>query len=70
MSVEKYVGDFAVLFHKLKDIEKLDVLFALRRWMTNLPGCRSRISEVNAGVVATYVGGGGHSTAASATFGT
>ncbi len=31
VSVDKYVGDFAVLVHKLKDMENLDVIFALAR---------------------------------------
>lgn len=68
VSVEKYVGDFAVLVHKLKDIENLDVIFALAAMDDRIYlVARSRISEVNAGVVATYFGGGGHTTAASAT---
>ena len=68
VSVEKYVGDFAVLVHKLKDIENLDVIFALAAMDDRIYlVARSRIPEVNAGVVATYFGGGGHSTAASAT---
>ena len=68
VSVEKYVGDFAVLVHKLKDIENLDVIFALAAMDDRIYlVARSRIPEVNAGLVATYFGGGGHSTAASAT---
>jgi len=31
VSVDRYVGDFAVLVHKLKDMENLDVVFALAR---------------------------------------
>lgn len=67
VSVEKYVGDFAVLVHKLKDIENLDVVFALARMddRVYLVG-RSRIPEINVSTVAAYFGGGGHATAASA----
>ncbi len=67
VSIEKYVGDFAVLVHKLKDIENLDVIFALARMddRVYLVG-RSRIPEVNVGAIAAQFGGGGHATAASA----
>jgi tRNA nucleotidyltransferase (CCA-adding enzyme) len=68
VSIERYVGDFAVLVHKLKDIENLDVIFALAAMDDRIYlVARSRIPEVNVGLVATYFGGGGHSTAASAT---
>ena len=68
ISIEKYVGDFAVLVHKLKDIENLDVIFALAAMDDRIYlVARSRIAEVNVGLVATHFGGGGHSTAASAT---
>jgi len=68
VSVDKYVGEFAVLVHKLKDIENLDVIFALGRMDDRIYlVARSRIPEVNVAVVASYFGGGGHSTAASAT---
>lgn len=67
VSIEKYVGDFAVLVHKLKDIENLDVIFALAHMEDRVYlVARSRIPEVNVGVIASYFGGGGHSTAASA----
>lgn len=67
VSIDKYVGDFAVLVHKLRDIESLDVVFALARMddRTYLVA-RSRLPEVNVGTVASYFGGGGHATAASA----
>ena len=68
VSVDKYVGEFAVLVHKLKDMENLDVVFALGRMEDRIYlVARSRIPEVNVGVIASYFGGGGHSTAASAT---
>lgn len=68
VSVDRYVGDFAVLVHKLKDIENLDVIFALALMEDRIYlVARSRIPEVNVGTVAAYFGGGGHATAASAT---
>lgn len=68
VSVEKYVGDFAVLVHKLKDMENLNVVFALARMEDRVYlVARSRIPEVDAGEIATYFGGGGHANAASAT---
>ncbi|MDR3569769.1 MAG: CBS domain-containing protein [Syntrophobacteraceae bacterium] len=67
VSVDRYVGDFAVLVHKLRDIENLDVVFALARMDDRVYlVARSRIPEVNVATVASIFGGGGHSTAASA----
>jgi tRNA nucleotidyltransferase (CCA-adding enzyme) len=67
-SVERYVGDMAVVAHKLKDIENLDVLFVLVSMEDRiyLIG-RSRLEEVNVSEIAAEFGGGGHLTAASAT---
>jgi len=67
-SVDRYVGDIAVLVHKLKDMENLDVLFVLVRMEDRiyLIG-RSRLEEVNVSEIAGEFGGGGHPTAASAT---
>ncbi|RKX98835.1 MAG: polya polymerase, partial [Spirochaetes bacterium] len=67
-SYEKYVGDLAVLIHKLKDMENLDVLLALVRMEDRVYFIgRSRIQEVNVADIAYAFGGGGHPTAASAT---
>ncbi len=67
VSVDRYVGDFAVLVHKLRDIENLDVVFALARMDDRVYlVARSRIPEVNVGAIASLFGGGGHATAASA----
>jgi len=67
-SVDKYIGDFALLVHKLMDMENLNVLFALARMEDRIyMVARSRIPEVNVGEIATVFGGGGHSSAASAT---
>ncbi len=67
-SLDHYIGDIAILVHKLKDIENLDVLFVLVRMEDRiyLIG-RSRIEEVNVAEIASEFGGGGHPTAASAT---
>jgi tRNA nucleotidyltransferase (CCA-adding enzyme) len=67
-SADKYVGDFAFLVHKLKDMENINVLFALARMEDRVYlVARSRIEEVNVGEVAAAFGGGGHATAAAAT---
>jgi tRNA nucleotidyltransferase (CCA-adding enzyme) len=67
-SLDHYIGDIAILVHKLKDIENLDVLFVLvlmedRIYLIG----RSRLEEVNVAEIASEFGGGGHPTAASAT---
>ncbi|MGQ9654880.1 MAG: CBS domain-containing protein [Thermodesulfobacteriota bacterium] len=65
---EHYVGDFAVLVHKLRDMENIDVLFALARMEDRVYlVARSRLESVNVGQIALGFGGGGHATAASAT---
>jgi tRNA nucleotidyltransferase (CCA-adding enzyme) len=68
VSSETYVADFALLVHKLRDMENLDVIFALaamerRVYMV----ARSRVPEVDVGEIAMAFGGGGHPSAASAT---
>jgi tRNA nucleotidyltransferase (CCA-adding enzyme) len=67
-SVDRYIGDIAVLVHKLKDMENLDVLFVLVRMEDRiyLIG-RSRLEEVSVSEIVGEFGGGGHPTAASAT---
>ena len=67
-SVDHYIGDIAVLAHKIKDMENLDVLFVLvlMEDRVYLIG-RSRIDEVNVAEIAGEFGGGGHPTASSAT---
>jgi len=67
-SSDKYVGDFALLVHKLKDMENINVLFALGQMEDRVYlVARSRIEEVNVGEIAGGFGGGGHATAAAAT---
>jgi tRNA nucleotidyltransferase (CCA-adding enzyme) len=67
VSIDRYVGDFAVLVHKLRDIENIDVVFALARMDDRVYlVARSRVPEVNVGAIVSLFGGGGHATAASA----
>jgi len=67
VSIGKYVGDFAVLVHKLRDIESMDVVFALARMDDRVYlVARSRVPEVNVASIVSLFGGGGHATAASA----
>jgi len=67
-SANEYVGDFALLVHKLKDMENINVLFALAQMEDRVYlVARSRIEEVNVGEIAAAFGGGGHATAAAAT---
>lgn len=68
ISIEKYEGDIAVLAHKLRDIENINVLFVLARLGSRVyVVARSNLEQVNVGEIALELGGGGHPTAASAT---
>ncbi len=68
VSRDAYVPEFAVLVHKFMDMENLDALFALARMEGRVYlVARSRLPEVDAGAVASAMGGGGHPSAASAT---
>ena len=67
-SSDRYVGDIAVVVHKLRDLENYNVLFVLismedRVYLV----ARSRLEHVHVGDIARHFGGGGHPTAASAT---
>lgn len=67
-SADQYIGDVAVLVHKLKDMENLNAVFALIRMEDRVYLiARSRVAEVDVAEVALHFGGGGHQTAASAT---
>ncbi len=67
-SRDEYVGDLAVLAHKIRDMENLDALLVLVRMEDRVHlVCRSRIPEVDMGQLAREFGGGGHPEAASAT---
>ena len=68
LTLQEYVDSFAVILHRLMVMENLDVLFGLicmgeRIYLI----ARSRVPEVNAGIIARDFGGGGHASAASAT---
>ncbi|MEG2172177.1 MAG: CBS domain-containing protein [Desulfovibrionaceae bacterium] len=68
VSMQSYLGDFAYLAHKLMEMEHFDVLFALGRMEDRvLVVARSRKGAINVGQVCTFLGGGGHAYAASAT---
>lgn len=68
VSMESYLGDFAYLAHKLMEMEHFDVLFALGHMEDRvLVVARSRKEAINVGQVCTFLGGGGHAYAASAT---
>ncbi|NVM23132.1 MAG: CBS domain-containing protein [Desulfobacterales bacterium] len=65
---ETYVADFALLVHKLRDMENLDVLIALAGMENRVHlVARSRRPDVDVGEIAMAFGGGGHPSAASAT---
>ncbi len=68
ISLDHYVGDFALLAHKLLDMENIRVLFAMGRMQDRIHVvARSRTTDVNVGKICSSMGGGGHSFAASAT---
>ena len=68
ISTEHYVRDFALLVHKMMEIESLKVLFALARMQDRVHlVARSRVPAVDAGTICASFGGAGHAYAASAT---
>ncbi len=67
-SSEEYVGDLAVVVHKFRDMENINVVFALFRMEDRVYMiARSRIPEVDVGYILSLFGGGGHKEAASST---
>jgi tRNA nucleotidyltransferase (CCA-adding enzyme) len=67
-STEQYVGDLAVVVHKFRDMENINVVFALFRMEDRVYIIgRSRIAEVDSGYILSLFGGGGHKEAASST---
>ena len=67
-SLDRYVGDLAMLVHKLRDMENINVLFTLVRMDNRVHlVARSRLEVVDVARVVEAFGGGGHATAASAT---
>ena len=68
VSLDYYIGDFALLAHKLLDIENIRVLFAIGRMRDRVHVvARSRTQDVDVGRICSALGGGGHAFAASAT---
>ncbi len=68
LTLQKYEDDFSLLVRRFMVMENLDSLFVLvcmegRIYLI----ARSRVPEVNAGVIARDFDGGGHDSAASAT---
>ncbi len=62
-----YVQDFALLAHKLMDMDNMPVLFALGHLHDRVQiVARSRTPKINVGQICTSFGGGGHAHAASA----
>jgi tRNA nucleotidyltransferase (CCA-adding enzyme) len=63
----EYVPDFAVVAHRLMDVENIQVLFALAQMEDRVFVVgRSRLPEVDVAEILSELGGGGHSYAASA----
>lgn len=66
--MDEYVGDMALLAHKMCDMESLDALVAFARMGDRIHlVCRGRVPEFDGSVIARKFGGGGHPEAASAT---
>ncbi len=66
-STQVFVDDFSVLVHKLKNMENVNVLFAMAAMDDRIYIVgRSRIPDVNVGDVLSEFDGGGHAYAASA----
>ncbi|MFW5837854.1 MAG: CBS domain-containing protein [Desulfovibrionaceae bacterium] len=67
-SSEEFIPDFALLAHKLLDMENIRVLFALGRMSDRIHMvARSRNPDVDVGSICAFFGGGGHAYAASST---
>lgn len=66
-SMEHYLGDFAYLAHRLMEMEKFIVLFAIGLMGDRIQVvARSRSDTINVGDICAALGGGGHVYAASA----
>ncbi|MDE5833595.1 MAG: DHH family phosphoesterase, partial [Desulfovibrio sp.] len=66
-AIDHYLGDFAYLAHKLMEMEKFPVLFALGLMGDRIQiVARSRVDAINVGEICKELGGGGHAYAASA----
>ncbi|THB77553.1 MAG: CBS domain-containing protein [Desulfobulbaceae bacterium] len=68
ISLTEYVDDFSLIVRRFMTMENLDALFTLAAMGSRIYLiARSRIPDVNVGTIARELGGGGHSSAASAT---
>jgi len=66
--IDHYVGDFALLAHKMLDMENIRSLFAMGLMQDRIHlVARSRTPDVDVGQICSSLGGGGHAFAASAT---
>lgn len=66
-SMEHYLGDFANLAHKLMEMERFSVLFAMGLMGDRIQiVARSHSNAINVGEICAELGGGGHAYAASA----
>lgn len=66
-SLDVFLGDFAVLAHKMMEMENIKVLFAIARMGDRVQlVARSRIPDVDVSKICSAFGGGGHSFASSA----
>jgi len=64
---ERYISELSTITHKVRDMENIDVLIVLVRMEDKIQlVARSRLQEVDVGEIAREFGGGGHTTAASA----
>ncbi len=68
ISTDSYVKDFAVVVHKLIEMENISVLFVIARMQDRIfVIARSKLPNVDVGKICASLGGGGHPYAASAT---
>jgi len=66
-TMDQYVGELALLVHKMMDMENLDVLITTVRMEDRIIlVARSRLPELDVSLIAEEFGGGGHPTASSA----
>ncbi len=65
---DEYIPELALLAHKLRDVENINLLFLLVKMGNRIQlVIRNRYEYVDAGAIAGQFGGGGHKRAASAT---
>ncbi len=68
ITLDYYMPDFAFLIHKMIKMEEMNAIFALAMMESKVYlVARSRSTDVDVGVIAGTLGGGGHPSAAAAT---